>query len=147
MEEGGNKVFNNILVPVDGSLHSLRAAEKAIELARIDNHSSFINLLYVVDGSTSKYDVLRNWDLLEVTNKRLAKFQDIVDKANEAGIEYELKILRGDPVSQILKHAKLVKSDVIVLGSRGLNSLQEMVLGSVSHKIAKKAKCPVMIIK
>ncbi|MFC4324202.1 universal stress protein [Litchfieldia salsa] len=140
-------MFNNILVPVDGSLHSLRAAEKAIELARIDNHSSFINLLYVVDGSTSKYDVLRNWDLLEVTNKRLAKFQDIVDKANEAGIEYELKILRGDPVSQILKHAKLVKSDVIVLGSRGLNSLQEMVLGSVSHKIAKKAKCPVMIIK
>jgi nucleotide-binding universal stress UspA family protein len=143
---GGNGMFKKILVPADGSLHSLKAAEKAIELAKIDN-GSFINLLYVVDGSTSKYDVLRSWDLLEVTNKRLAKFKDIVKKAEEAGIEYELKILRGDPVPQILKYAKQMKSDVIVLGSRGLNSLQEMVLGSVSHKVAKKAKCPVMIVK
>jgi len=33
------------------------------------------------------------------------------------------------------------------VGSRGLNSLQEMVLGSVSHKIAKRVQCPVLIVK
>ena len=37
--------------------------------------------------------------------------------------------------------------DLVIAGSRGLNTLQEMVLGSVSHKIAKRVKCPVMIIK
>ncbi|WP_078549117.1 universal stress protein [Litchfieldia alkalitelluris] len=139
-------MFRNILVPADGSLHSLKAAEKAIELAKIDR-DSFINVLYVVDGNTSKYDVLRNWDLLQVTDQRTKKFHSITEKAKEAGINYELKIVRGDPVPQILKHATDYKSDVIVLGSRGLNKLQEMVLGSVSHKVAKKAKCPVMIVK
>ncbi|MGB8270820.1 MAG: universal stress protein, partial [Priestia megaterium] len=37
--------------------------------------------------------------------------------------------------------------NLVVIGSRGLNSLQEMVLGSVSHKVAKRVHCPVMIIK
>ncbi|MDU6961556.1 MAG: universal stress protein, partial [Staphylococcus sp.] len=35
----------------------------------------------------------------------------------------------------------------IVLGTRGLNSLQEMVLGSVSHKVAKRSEIPVVIVK
>ncbi|MGX0513072.1 nucleotide-binding universal stress UspA family protein [Staphylococcus hominis] len=39
------------------------------------------------------------------------------------------------------------KYQAIVLGSRGLNSLQEMVLGSVSHKVAKRSKIPVIIVK
>ncbi|WP_337692580.1 universal stress protein [Companilactobacillus halodurans] len=35
----------------------------------------------------------------------------------------------------------------MVLGTRGLNSLQEMVLGSVSHKVAKRSEIPVVIVK
>ncbi|MGM0899696.1 MAG: universal stress protein [Bacillota bacterium] len=37
--------------------------------------------------------------------------------------------------------------DLIIIGSRGLNALQSMVLGSVSHKVMKRASCPVMIVK
>ena len=37
--------------------------------------------------------------------------------------------------------------DLVIIGSRGLNSLQEMVLGSVSHKVVKRVKCPVHIVK
>ncbi|EGR8654283.1 universal stress protein, partial [Listeria monocytogenes] len=33
------------------------------------------------------------------------------------------------------------------IGSRGLNSLQEMVLGSVSHKVMKRVNCPALIVK
>ncbi len=139
-------MFKNILLPADGSKHSLKAAERAIELAKVER-DSFINVLYVVDGKTSKHDVLRNWDLLQVTDQRQEKFKEITEKAMKEGINFDLKIVRGEPVPQILKYANQFKSDVIVLGSRGLNMLQEMVLGSVSHKVAKKAKCAVMIVK
>jgi isocitrate dehydrogenase len=37
--------------------------------------------------------------------------------------------------------------DLVVIGSRGLNTLQEMVLGSVSYKVAKRVKCPVLLVK
>lgn len=37
--------------------------------------------------------------------------------------------------------------DLLVIGSRGLNTLQEMVLGSVSHKVVKRADCPVLVVK
>ncbi|QOR67227.1 universal stress protein [Cytobacillus suaedae] len=139
-------MFKRILVASDGSIHSLRAAQKAIELAKIDKDSK-IDILYVVDGNNSKQDILRNWDLAKVSEQRQGKLQAIKDKANEAGINYEISIVRGEPVSKILQFAKEIQTDVIVLGSRSLNLLQEMVLGSVSHQVAKKAKCPVMIVK
>nr|WP_259337888.1 universal stress protein [Staphylococcus devriesei] len=41
----------------------------------------------------------------------------------------------------------LEEGQAIILGTRGLNSLQEMVLGSVSHKLAKRAQIPVIIVK
>lgn len=139
-------MFRKILVASDGSGHSLKAAEKAIELAKIEK-DSFIDVLYVVDGKNSKHDVLQNWDALKVTELRKEKLRNIVKKAEAAGISYHINIVRGEPVPQILKFAQELKSDVIVLGSRGLNILQEMVLGSVSHQVTKKAKCPVMIVK
>lgn len=139
-------LFKRILVASDGSTHSLRAAQKAIELAKIDGDSK-INIIYVVDGNHSKQDVLQHWDLSKVTDQRQSKLKAIEEKAKEAGVQYEVSIVRGDPVLKILQIAKELQTDVIVLGSRGLNILQEMVLGSVSYKVAKKAKCPVMIVK
>jgi nucleotide-binding universal stress UspA family protein len=47
----------------------------------------------------------------------------------------------------IVDHANKKQVDLTIIGSRGLNGLQEMVLGSVSHKIAKRVKSPVMIVK
>lgn len=48
---------------------------------------------------------------------------------------------------KIVKYANDQKVDIVVIGSRGLNALQEMVLGSVSHKVMKRAHCPALIVK
>ncbi|RIL73432.1 recombinase family protein [Staphylococcus devriesei] len=55
-----------------------------------------------------------------------------------------------DPQKRIIYHRvveMLEEGQAIILGTRGLNSLQEMVLGSVSHKLAKRAQIPVIIVK
>jgi len=46
-----------------------------------------------------------------------------------------------------VKYANEQKVDVVVIGSRGLNTLQEVVLGSVSHKVMKRVHCPALIVK
>ncbi|WP_256592904.1 universal stress protein [Pseudomonas sp. 2822-17] len=46
-----------------------------------------------------------------------------------------------------MREANNGEYDIVIIGSRGLNPFQEMVLGSVSHKIAKRVECPVLIVK
>ena len=142
---GGINLYKKILLAADGSDHSLHAAEKAVELAKCADGK--IEVVYVVDGATSKADVLHNWNSVGITEKRKEKMAAIEKEAQTHGVDYEVKILRGEPGPTIVKYANENKFDMVVIGSRGLNTLQEMVLGSVSHKVAKRAECPVMIVK
>jgi nucleotide-binding universal stress UspA family protein len=139
-------MFNKILLASDGSEHAIRATEKAIILAE-NNPNAEIEIIYVVDGSTSKADVLRNWNTLSIERQRKDKLKLTEQKIKHAGISYKVKILRGEPGPLIVDYANKNNLDVVVIGSRGLNSLQEMMLGSVSHKVAKRTNCPVLIVK
>ncbi|WP_269758184.1 universal stress protein [Thalassobacillus sp. C254] len=65
----------------------------------------------------------------------------------ESGVYCKKHILRGDPAVGITSFAAANKSDLIVLGSRGLNSLQQFILGSVSEKVLHTSPCTVLIIK
>lgn len=139
-------MYKKILLAVEGSKHSLRAADKALELAKM-NENSKVEVVYVVDSKTSKADVVRQWDAFGVSEKREERLKDTVAKAKAANVDYEIKVLRGEPAPAIIKYANENDFDVVVIGSRGLNALQEMMLGSVSHKVAKYVKCPVLIVK
>ncbi|MEX2103781.1 MAG: universal stress protein, partial [Bacilli bacterium] len=102
---------------------------------------------YVLDSNHVKADVLHNWNKLDRTDIRKIRVIDVEEKATSAGVKFETIILQGEPGPVIVKYANENEVDLIVLGSRGLNALQEFVLGSVSHKVAKRANCPVMIVK
>ncbi|OIJ22194.1 universal stress protein [Anaerobacillus alkalidiazotrophicus] len=137
-------MFNKILLASDGSEYAIRATEKAMEVAKCNNEA-VIHIVYVADDS--KGDVLQNWNTAGAQNKRKEKIKPSVEKVESANIKYEVKYLHGEPGPAIVKHANENDFDLVVVGSRGRNRLQELVLGSVSHKVAKRANCAVMIIK
>ncbi len=139
-------MYKKILLATDGSEHSVRASENAIALAKC-NPDSKVDVVFVVDGDRAKSDVLRNWNTAGVADTRREKFRTAEEKAKNAGVNYEIKILRGEPGPTIVKYANENGFDIVVIGSRGLNALQELVIGSVSHKVAKRANCPVLIVK
>ncbi|MCS0674404.1 universal stress protein [Cytobacillus firmus] len=139
-------MFKKILIAADGSDHSIRAAAKAIQLAE-QNPDSEITVVYAVDGQTSKEDILHHFDKSIVDQVRKKRLEPIENLLKEKGISYEIKILQGEPGPAIVEFANKMDFDVAVVGSRGLNTLQELVLGSVSHKIAKRVKAPVLIVK
>lgn len=138
-------MFQKILLAADGSEHSLRAAEKAIGLAEQGN--SELHLLYVLNENDTKSEVLHNWNAMNITERRKAVIEPIESLLEHSGIAYETEILRGEPGPEIVHYANKHHFDLVVLGSRGLNRLQELVLGSVSHKVAKRANCSVLIVK
>ncbi|WNF37516.1 universal stress protein [Bacillaceae bacterium IKA-2] len=139
-------MFENILLAADGSVHSLRAAEKAICLIK-NKETADIKVVYVVDSSTSKSDVLKNLDDHDIAEKRKQKLKDIFALLESSGVKHELKVIHGEPGETLVEYANNHKFDCLVIGSRGLNRFQSMVLGGVSHTVAKGAKCPVMIVK
>jgi len=57
------------------------------------------------------------------------------------------ELIEGDSAEAIIDVAKTRKSDVIVMGSRGLGRLAGLVLGSTSQKVVSHAPCPVLIVR
>jgi nucleotide-binding universal stress UspA family protein len=134
------------LIAADGSDHSIRCAKKAIHLAEQNPDAEF-TVVYAIDGQTSKEDILHHYEKSVVEEKRKRRLEPIKNLLKEKDLSYEIKFLHGEPGPAIVDYANKGNYDIVVVGSRGLNALQEMVLGSVSHKIAKRVKVPVMIVK
>ncbi|MBU3158393.1 universal stress protein [Clostridium frigoris] len=139
-------MYNNILLAVDGSENSLRATQEAINIASLVNEC-IIEVVVVVDFSQSKNDVLHAHGKEELELSRRRKLSSIEEKLKLSNVSYKIKILRGDPGETIVDYTNKGPFDLVIIGSRGLNILQEMVLGGVSHKVAKRVQCPVLIVK
>lgn len=139
-------MYKNILIAVDGSEHSLRATNEAIKIAALAN-DCMIEVVYVVDYSKSKEEVLHSYGKEDLDMARRKKLLPIEKQMKSSHLSYRLKLLHGDPGPAIVEYANKENVDLVVIGSRGLNSLQEMVLGSVSYKVVKRVNCPVLIVK
>jgi len=79
--------------------------------------------------------------------KGLALLEYFVKRCNEAEVDCEAWLSKGDPKLVICKEAKERQPDLLVLGSRGLGTLQRMFVGGSSSYCAKNAPCPVVIIR
>ncbi|MGF9710927.1 universal stress protein [Paenibacillus naphthalenovorans] len=141
-------MFQRILLATDGSAHADRAAEAAIRLVKEVSHAS-VTLLHVSTSAPKRSELLKaGFDvktiLLEEAHKVITRTKQ---RFREEGIVYKLEVALGDPAAEIVKYAKEGQYELIIVGSRGLNRLKEVLLGSVSHQVAHEAACPVMIVK
>ena len=139
-------MYKKILLAADGSDHSIRATSEVIKIASL-NETSTVTVVLVADYSQAKSDVLHSGSSVELDMKRRRKLLPVEELLRAANVNYRVEILHGVPGPSIVEFANKQNYELLVIGSRGLNSLQEMVLGSVSHKVVKRAECPVMIVK
>ncbi|HEX6594057.1 MAG TPA: universal stress protein [Bacillota bacterium] len=139
-------MYKHILIAADGSDHSQRAAKDAIQIAKCHPEAS-IEIVYVFDPNKAKSEALSHWDAEYVGDQRKRRIKNVEKIVAQSGISYKTTVLNGDPRHMLVDYANRNEADLVVVGSRGLNALQEMVLGSVSHKVAKRVHCPVLIVK
>ncbi|EPE62237.1 universal stress family protein [Exiguobacterium sp. S17] len=137
--------MGKIFLAADGSDHSRRALTKAIQLAKASDAS--IDIVHVVSAKESKEAALNSTGKIDLEAKRKRMMQPLFDTIEAEGITYEYVELRGEPDVELVKYANRDPFEYVVVGSRGLNTFQEFVLGSVSHKLAKRAQAPVIIVK
>lgn len=139
-------MYNRILLAADGSKNALRAAEEAANLALL-MPQAIVEVLYVVDQAKVREEVMRASSQAELEQNRSRRLEPISELLTGRRVPYRSSIVHGDPGPTIVQYAAKNGIDLIVIGSRGLNALQEFVLGSVSHKVVKRASCPVLVVK
>lgn len=141
-------MFKKILLPFDGSEHSMKAADYAIELAQLDGAQ--VEILYV-SPSVEHYmrDSAVLIDSLETAARENA--EEIIamatDKFKDSGVHYTTTIKTGNAAAVICSEAEQNGIKIIVMGSRGLNPAMDIILGSVSNRVISHAHCPVIIVR
>ncbi|WP_432353458.1 universal stress protein [Sporosarcina sp. A2] len=139
-------MYQKILLAADGSENSIRAAREAARIANCSDDCK-ITITFVADFDKAKESVLhaQGKDSLELSRKRQLKSAELV--LQEYSVPYDVHVLHGEPSHELIDFAHAGVFDLVVIGSRGLNSFQEMILGSVSHKVMKRVSCPVLLVK
>lgn len=140
--------FHKILVPFDGSEHAKRALARAVYLAELC--MAELLLLNVVDlnKKISSFEQVSTGGFVPSDFKEEA-FWILQNSANM--IPKEIKTVNmveiGRPSEVILEICLQEKCDLIIMGSRGLSTIKQLILGSVSDYVMSNSACPVMIIR
>ena len=156
-------LFKKILVALDGSESSQRAAQAAVELA--EKLKADLIVLHAISPPTSYY----HSTIASPTGMSLpAPSQHEIDayyayarkvalgivgetesKAKKQGVHVKTEIPEAvsSVVETIINHAVNENADLIVVGTRGLGGFKKMLLGSVSSGIVSHAHCPVLVVR
>lgn len=140
-------MFKKILLGVDGSVHSFKAARVAGEMARSMQADSLeVVICYELVPAYMGEPFLEE----AITARMLASEKTLETALQVIGsIPGELKtqILEGPPAEAILSVAEVNDNDLIVMGTRGLGRLAGLLLGSQSQKVVAHAHCPVLLVR
>ena len=141
----------NILVPVDGSEHAIHAVTYGAHLAVA--LQAELTVLYVVHATSAEAMGMRHLDHDSIEASLRAAAAPTLQRVAAAleqveGLGPHGEIVRfGNPADEILTAVSRLGIDQVVMGSRGLNHLQEILLGSVSEKVVRRAPCPVTVVR
>lgn len=143
--------MRNILVAYDGSLLSRRAIEEAKYQASRDEGSK-VYILSIIQSSGPSTNITLQRD---IENELAAEFQPQLESIRKEFEHEEIPVFtevifgpsNENPGGKISEYASDHEMDLIIVGSRGLGKVKNILLGSVSYNIVHNAPCPVIIIK
>jgi nucleotide-binding universal stress UspA family protein len=141
--------FINLLVAYDGSDLSKKALLQALNLVQ-DNPAAHIHVAHVYQIPTLVLGEAIIPAPASVDKEYYEQIENMLDEAKMLLSSYPnttFVLKQGQPAADLLVYAQEHGCDLIVMGSRGLGSLKEFVLGSVSHHLVQNSKIPVLVIK
>lgn len=154
--------YQNILITTDLTPNCEYAFKHAVLLAR--NSKAKVHLLHVVpevdagfrsyvsavmgEGTLEKFEKVHEDEARAEIKRELEEFtrEELADYPEDFKNIGSIQVLHGHPVSLILKEAKRLDVDVIVMGTHGKGALEHAFLGTVTEKVLRRSKKPVFVI-
>jgi nucleotide-binding universal stress UspA family protein len=137
-----------IMIPTDGSEHSVRAAEYGISIAKTVG-AQVLTFFVVDDFVLDQMAKITEREAAERELKADGKgyVNYVVDMATKEGVSSSALIAEGRPFEQIVHFAKDLNVDLIVMGTYGRKGAEKVIIGSVAERVIEYASCPVLVIK
>jgi universal stress protein A len=135
-----------ILTATDFSPGSDDAVARAVELAK-QMHAS-LEILHVVELGTEPFpfgllDVKNEGDFFAYIERELTRR---VETAQRAGVDCSFKSVDGKPAEEIVRRARDIGAELIVLGTHGRSGLAHALFGSVAEQVVRRADRPVVMV-
>jgi nucleotide-binding universal stress UspA family protein len=158
VNNNSHKRFTKILVPIDGSINSMKAAEYGVDIAQIYGCELVaLHVLFSKSGfafhtetftgaiTTSSLEDL-NTEAKQEAEKWFNQVKSMAERS-KINVKTEVVLTVISIVEAILSYAEKERIDLIVVGSKGRSGWKKLILGSVASGISTQAHCPILIVK
>lgn len=138
-------MYDNILLPTDGSEGTEDAVEQAFDLAK--TYDATVHALYVIDLKEVNA-IEHTFDTTMYTEKFREEGESVLDelsrRGEDVGIDIVTEIREGVPHETILEYSDEEGIDLIVMGTHGRTGLDRYLVGSVTEKVVRLSDLPVL---
>ncbi len=145
-------MIKNILVPIDASNYSIKAAKFAVQLAKGLNAG--ITLIHVVEihpyFSVPHYLITEDERALKRIRKSIESWFTKIEritKKEKVKTKHEILLQSTSVVESIVQYAKRKNVGLIVMGTKGRTGFRGLLVGSVAQGVSHHAHCSVVIVR
>jgi nucleotide-binding universal stress UspA family protein len=140
-----------VLVAFDGSENAMRAIDKMLDT--LDNNNLHVHLLNVKEpiqiGEVVFKDTFTDMQAIQKEREAagLAVLATAKARLENAGITSNVHVRIGNPAETIIDLAREFHCDLIVIGTRGMGTIKNLLLGSVASKVLHLTEIPLLLVK
>jgi nucleotide-binding universal stress UspA family protein len=143
--------LKRIIVPLDGSDSSFRAAKYAIKVAKMAD----AEIIFVHVVVNPAYRDARNVGIMTAAYIKEAEelaelwYVKAGNMASNEGVKFAAETILdvASAADSIVNYAESKKADLIVIGTKGRTGIKRLLLGSVASGVVTHASCPVLVTR
>jgi len=139
------------LIAFDGSENAIRAIDKMLET--IDTNKLHAHLLNVCEPIRVNEVIFKDTldDMQAIDKERKEAGLTLLEPAKalleSAGVKFDIHVSMGSPAEVITKLAHEYHCNLIVMGTRGMGTIKNLLLGSVASKVIHLTETPLLLVK
>ena len=137
--------MSGIVVGVDGSPHSMKALDWALDEAALRHVP--VTALAVAPAAASIWGITAQFNPADETVDKVNKAaEEIVAKvaSRHGGQKVAVRTVSGVPADELIKAS--ADADLLVVASRGAGGFAVLAMGSVSSQVSRHSHCPVVVV-
>lgn len=134
-------MYNDLLVPTDGSQGAKAVLKHGIEIA--SRYDAALHALYVVDTRLAHSGAL----LETLRGEGRQAVRDVEVAGTQAGLTVVTEVVEGNPHEEILEYVSEHGIDMVIMGTHGRTDLDRVVMGSVAERVVRRSPVPVLTVR
>ena len=135
-------MYDDVLLPVDGSEGAATVSHHAAELAHWADAT--VHVLFVADTARDSVTVVEGQTVDALVRRGERVVAETAERLRSLGVDHETDVVQGSPAPTIVDYAERYGHDLVVMPTHGREGVARYLLGSVTEKVVRLSPVPVL---